>query len=55
MAAMTAAFALGQLAGPFSVSLLRTSPSAALGPAHLLAATVLLLGTLTLRHERDRR
>jgi predicted MFS family arabinose efflux permease len=55
MAAMTAAFALGQLAGPFSVSLLRTSPSAALGPAHLLAATVLLLGTLTLRYERDRR
>ena len=48
MAAMTAAFALGQLVGPFTVTLLRSSESAAMAPSHVAASAVLLLGAFAL-------
>jgi len=48
MAAMTAAFALGQLMGPFTVTLLRSSGSAAMAPSHVAASAVLLLGAFAL-------
>jgi predicted MFS family arabinose efflux permease len=48
MAAMTAAFALGQLVGPFTVSFLGSSAVGAMAVPHLVAAAVLLLGTLAL-------
>jgi MFS family permease len=43
IAAMTAAFAVGQLVGPYSVTLLSSS-AADVGVPHLVAAAVLLLG-----------
>jgi hypothetical protein len=48
MAGMTAAFALGQLAGPFTVSLLPSAATSALALPLALAAAVLALGALTL-------
>lgn len=48
IAAMTAAFALGQMLGPLTVRLAGAG-SASLGPALLLAAGLLLLSTLLLR------
>jgi hypothetical protein len=50
MAGMTAAFAAGQLAGPFTVTLLPSSPGGALAVPLALAAAVLVLGALALRH-----
>jgi predicted MFS family arabinose efflux permease len=68
MAAMTAAFAAGQLAGPFAVRLLPAAAAGPLAAAHAVAAAVLLLATLllaapapepaaapSLTHERDHR
>lgn len=49
MAAMTAAFALGQLVGPFTVSLLPAAGGDALALPHAVAAGVLLIGALALR------
>ena len=48
MAAMTAAFAVGQLVGPFTVSVFRSSALGAMVLASVAAAAVLLLGTLAL-------
>lgn len=48
MAAMTAAFALGQLVGPFTVTALGSASAGALTLPHLAAAAVLLAGTLGL-------
>lgn len=48
MAAMTAAFAAGQLAGPFSVGLFGTDAARALAAAQLLAAALLGLAALVL-------
>lgn len=48
MAAMTAAFAAGQLAGPFSVGLFGSDPARALSAAQLLAAALLALGAIVL-------
>jgi hypothetical protein len=48
MAAMTAAFALGQLIGPFTVRLLRPSAPGAVAMPYAVAAAVLLLGTFAL-------
>ena len=48
MAAMTAAFAVGQLVGPFTVSVFRSSALGAMVLASVAASAVLLLGTLAL-------
>jgi hypothetical protein len=48
IAAMTAAFALGQLAGPFTVTSLGSASSPGVAFPHLVAATVLLLGVVAL-------
>ena len=45
---MTAAFAVGQLVGPFTVSVFRSSALGAMVLASVAAAAVLLLGTLAL-------
>ena len=51
MAAMTAAFAAGQIAGPLSVSLLVSAGGAAggIGAALLIACAVLLAGAVLLK------
>lgn len=48
MAAMTAAFAAGQLIGPFTIGLFDAAPDAAMRGPHLLAAALLLAGALAL-------
>lgn len=48
MAAMTAAFALGQLIGPFTVKLARSSGDGSVALPYAVAAAVLLLGALAL-------
>jgi hypothetical protein len=45
---MTAAFAVGQLLGPFTVTSLGSSSSPGVALPHGLAATVLLLGLATM-------
>lgn len=52
IAAMTAAFAVGQLAGPFTVTSLGTSASPGVALPHGLAAGVLLLGLAALGSRR---
>jgi MFS family permease len=49
MAAMTAAFALGQLAGPIAVGWAASQGSPGIARASVLAAAFLLAGTWTLR------
>jgi predicted MFS family arabinose efflux permease len=48
MAAMTAAFAAGQLAGPFTIGLFDRTHDAAMTGPHLLAAALLLAGAVAL-------
>jgi len=53
IAAMTAAFALGQVAGPFSVHLFGSTPEAGLHAASVAAAVALLLGVAALHRLPD--
>lgn len=55
MAAMTAAFAAGQLAGPFSVGLFGSDPARALALAQAAAALLLAIGAIILWPELPRR
>ena len=48
MAAMTAAFALGQLIGPFTVSVVGSSRAGAVALPYAIAAAALLLGAFAL-------
>jgi hypothetical protein len=48
MAGMTAAFAAGQLAGPFTVTLLPAAPGDALTVPLAVAAGILVLGAFAL-------
>ena len=52
-AAMTAAFALGQVAGPFSVHLFGGTPESGLRAASVVAAAALLLGIAALHRLPD--
>jgi MFS family permease len=52
MAAMTGAFALGQLVGPLTVNVAPASEAGAMALSHAVAAAVLVLGTAALREPR---
>jgi MFS family permease len=52
MAAMTGAFAFGQLVGPLTVTFARSPDAGAMALPHGLAAAALVLGTLALREPR---
>ncbi|MFL5301061.1 MAG: YbfB/YjiJ family MFS transporter [Anaeromyxobacteraceae bacterium] len=54
MAAMTAAFALGQLIGPFTVRLVRSSGTGAVALPYAIAAAVLILGAVALVFRLER-
>jgi hypothetical protein len=52
MAAMTGAFAFGQLVGPLTVTFARSPDAGAMALPYGLAAAALVLGTLALREPR---